>query len=96
MTKQNNGKNVNTIKGTAMNVINFDPKAKEENRRKEEMLEVLDKMRQQVEDGLVREMVACSMTDDGTPQIHISCLDLAGGIGMFELGKYLLMVQLDE
>lgn len=76
-----------------MKVVTLDPKEKEDNRRKEAMLEVLEEMRRQVEAGDIREFVACSMSEDGLPQIHVSCLDFAGGVGMYEIGKHLLIAQ---
>jgi hypothetical protein len=73
------------------NVVNFDPQAKEAEQRKREILEVLDEIRSQVERGEIKELVACSMDRDGTTQIHASCLDLAGGVGMFEIGKVMMI-----
>jgi hypothetical protein len=78
-----------------MNVISIDPKQKKEEERKASMLEVLDEMRKQIEEGRIVEFVACSMTDDSEAQIHASCLDLVGGVGMFEVGKH-LMIQSDQ
>ncbi len=74
-----------------MNVVSIDPKLKKEQERKEFMLEVLAEIKRQVEDGEIIEFVACSMSDDGEAQIHASCLDLPGGVGLFEIGKHLLI-----
>ncbi len=74
-----------------MNVVSIDPKLKKEQERKESMLEVLAEIKRQVEDGEIIEFVACSMSDDGEAQIHASCLDLPGGVGLFEIGKHLLI-----
>lgn len=74
-----------------MNVVTLDPKLKKDQERKESMLEVLAEMKRLVEDGEITEFVACSMTDDGEAQIHASCLDLVGGVGLFEVGKNLLI-----
>lgn len=74
-----------------MNVVSIDPKLKKEQERKESMLEVLAEIKRQVEDGEITEFVACSMSDDGEAQIHASCLDLPGGVGLFEIGKHLLI-----
>lgn len=70
-----------------MNIVAFDPKEKEENRRKADMLEVLDEMRRQIEEGNIKEFVAASGNAEGNVQIHVSCLDLPGGVGLFEIGK---------
>ena len=74
-----------------MNVVSIDPKFKKEEERREAMLEVLAEIKKQIEAGEITEFVACSMTDDGDAQIHASCLDLVGGVGLFEVGKHLLI-----
>ncbi len=74
-----------------MNVVSIDPKQKKDEERKESMLEVLEEIRRQVEEGEIKEFVACSMNEDGEAQIHASCLDLVGGVGLFEVGKHLLI-----
>ena len=78
-----------------MNVVSIDPKSKKDEERRESMLEVLDEMRKQIEEGHIVEFVACSMTEDSEAQIHASCLDMVGGVGMFEVGKHLL-IQTDQ
>lgn len=74
-----------------MNVVTLDPKIKKDEERKQSMLDVLAEIQRQVESGEIREFVACSMNDDGEAQIHASCLDLVGGVGLFEVGKHLLI-----
>ncbi len=74
-----------------MNVVALDPKSKKDQERMESMLEVLAVIRQQIEEGKIKEFVACSMNDDGEAQVHASCLDLVGGVGLFEVGKHLLI-----
>jgi hypothetical protein len=74
-----------------MNVVALDPKAKKDQERKESMLEVLSVIKQQIEDGEIKEFVACSMNEEGEAQVHASCLDLVGGVGLFEVGKHLLI-----
>jgi hypothetical protein len=73
-----------------MNVITLDPKNKIEEQRKTDMLEVLEEMKRMVEDGEIEEFVACS-TGQGECKIHASCLDMVGGVGLFEVGKNLLI-----
>jgi hypothetical protein len=73
-----------------MNVVPIDPKAKQQEQRRSEMLEVLDEMKRMVESGEIEEFVACS-TGSGECKIHASCLDGVGGIGLFEVGKHLLI-----
>jgi len=77
-----------------MKVVSIDPREKEEARRKADMLEVLEAMKEQIEAGHIKEFVAASLDAHGVPQIHASCLDLTGGIGLFEIGKVCLVNQL--
>ena len=72
-----------------MNIVTFEPKTKAAE-RKEELLEILDFIRKEVDEGKIKELVACSLDDDGLTQIHVSTLDLPGGIGLFEMGKQIL------
>lgn len=74
-----------------MNVVALDPKAKKDQERKEAMLEVLAEIKRQIEEGEIKEFVACSMNEEGEAQVHASCLDLVGGVGLFEVGKHLLI-----
>lgn len=74
-----------------MNVVTLDPKASQREHRKEEMLEVLEKMKELVTSGEIEEFVACSQGSGNGTQIHVSCLDAVGGIGLFEVGKALLI-----
>jgi hypothetical protein len=74
-----------------MNVVSLDPKAKQQEQRRAEMLEVLEELRKQIESGDIDEFVAVSQGDKNGCQIHASCLDAVGGIGLFEVGKHLLI-----
>jgi len=78
-----------------MNIISIDPKVKKDEERKESMLEVLAEIQRQIKEGEITEFVACSLRKDGDAQIHASCLDLIGGVGLFEVGKHLL-IQSDQ
>lgn len=78
-----------------MNVVTLDTKQKKDQERKAAMLEVLGEIQKQVEQGEITEFVACSLNDDGDAQIHASCLDLVGGVGLFEVGKHLL-IEMDK
>jgi molybdopterin/thiamine biosynthesis adenylyltransferase len=73
-----------------MNVVSIDTKSKQQEQRRTEMLEVLDEMKRMVETGEIEEFVACS-TGQGECKIHASCLDGVGGVGLFEVGKHLLI-----
>lgn len=74
-----------------MEVISINQK--NESKRKEEMLEILDYMKRQVEAGQMQEFVACSLDEDGMSQIHVSTLDVPGAVGLFEIGKHTLIQQ---
>lgn len=74
-----------------MNVVTLDTKQKKDEERKTAMLEVLGEIQKQIEQGEIKEFVACSLNDDGDAQIHVSCLDIVGGVGLFEVGKHLLI-----
>jgi len=66
-------------------------KERQESKRKEEMLEVIEHMRQAIENGEISEFVAASISENGETQIHACAIDLPGGIGLFEIGKFILM-----
>jgi hypothetical protein len=43
--------------------------------------------------GDIKEFVASSMDSDGICQIHVAAMDLPGSVGLFEIGKHLLIQQ---
>ena len=69
------------------------PKDIQEQEQKQSMLYVLEYMKNAVEAGELKEFVACSLDSDGNAQIHVSAMDLPGSIGLFEIGKHLLISQ---
>jgi hypothetical protein len=74
-----------------MEVISINQK--NENKRKEDMLEIIDYIKKQIETGQILEFVACSLDRDGMSQIHVSTLDVPGAVGLFEIGKHTLIQQ---
>jgi hypothetical protein len=74
-----------------MKVVSIDPKANQDEQRKRDLLEVVDELKRQIEEGQIKEFVACSINDDSECQIHVCSLDLPGSIGLFEIGKHLLI-----
>ena len=74
-----------------MEVISINDRSKK--KLKNDLLEVLDHLRTQVENGLIEEFVVSSMTADGDVEIHASIKDLIGGVGLFEIGKNILISQ---
>jgi hypothetical protein len=59
--------------------------------QKAAMIEVLDNIRAQVEAGTIAEFVACSIDEDGVAQIHVAAMDMPGAVGLYEIGKHLLI-----
>jgi hypothetical protein len=79
-----------------MEVVSINAKRKEQIQEEEQrkaMLEVLDFIRKEVENGGIKEFVASSIDNDGVCQIHVAAMDLPGSIGLFEIGKHLLISQ---
>jgi hypothetical protein len=77
-----------------MEVISINDHRKEkiqDDEQKKAMLDVLDFMRKEIESGEIKEFVACSLDDDGVCQIHVAAMDLPGSVGLFEIGKHLLI-----
>lgn len=74
-----------------MEVININDR--NEKRRKENMLEVIEEVRKRIEDGSMEEFVMASIDNDGEVNIHASVKDLIGGVGLFEIGKNILISQ---
>ena len=76
-----------------MNVVSINSKEKENEKNKADLLEVLNEMRTQIESGNIVEFVAVSMREDGEPQIHSLVSDLPTGVGLFEIGKHMIIQQ---
>ena len=72
-------------------VLVFGGKEEAEAKRKQDMVDVLDSMRLMVQRGEITEFAAASIGDDGICQIHVCAMDLPGSIGLFEIGKHLLI-----
>jgi hypothetical protein len=76
------------------NVVTLKPRQEQiEEKQRQDMLDVIDHLRGEIAEGRVREFVATSMSDDGDAQIHVCTLDLPGSIGLYEIGKHILMSQ---
>jgi len=76
-----------------MNVVSIDPVETQKRKNKADLLEVLDEMRDQIESGDIVEFVAVSMCEDGEPQIHSMVGDLPTAVGLFEIGKHMIIQQ---
>ncbi len=77
-----------------MEIVSINSRRKEqiqEEEQKKAMLEVIDFIKDSIEKGDIKEFVACSISSDGDCQIHVAAMDLPGSIGLFEIGKHLLI-----
>lgn len=71
----------------SLEVIDFDEK------RKQNLLDILAHMQAGIEAGEITEFTATSLDKDGEAQIHCYIGDVAVGVGLFEIGKNILMTQ---
>lgn len=60
-------------------------------KHKEEMLEVINDLKNAIENDEIVEFVAASVDTDGEIQIHACVMDIPGAVGLFEIGKHLLI-----
>jgi hypothetical protein len=74
-------------------IVSIDPAGDERERIKADLLEVLDEMREQIESGDIIQFVATSMLDDGETQIHSMVSDLPTAVGLYEIGKHMIIQQ---
>lgn len=74
-----------------MEVINIGDRSKK--KKQSDLLEVLDDIRKRVEEGHIEEFVVASMDRDGDVEIHVCVKDLVGGVGLYEIGKNILIQQ---
>ncbi len=76
-----------------MKIVSIDPRESEKQKIKADLLEVLNEIREQIESGDIVEFVAVSMCEDGEPQIHSMVSDLTTAVGMYEIGKHMIIQQ---
>lgn len=77
-----------------MEIVSINTKRKEqlvEEEQKKAMLQVIDFIKDAIEKGDIKEFVAASIDDGGVCQIHVAAMDLPGSIGLFEIGKHILI-----
>lgn len=74
-------------------IVTIVPNERERERIKADLLEVLDEMREQIESGDIVEFVATSMLVDGESQIHSMVSDLPTAVGLYEIGKHMIIQQ---
>lgn len=76
-----------------MKVINIDQE--QVKKKQQDLLEVIEDMKQMITDGEVEEFVATSISPDGDILIHAACKDFIGGVGLFEIGKRIFIESKD-
>jgi peroxiredoxin len=76
--------------------INKVKKNKQEEEQKKAMLEIIEHLKTSIESGEIKEFVAASISEDGESQIHVAAMDLPGAVGLFEIGKHILITQDSE
>lgn len=74
-----------------MEVISINERS--DKKRRQDLLEILDYLRAEIENGNIDEIVAATIDRDGDCQIHACVKDLPGGVGLFEIGKHILISQ---
>ena len=74
-------------------IVTIVPNEAERERAKADLLEVLDEMREQIESGDIVQFVATSLLDDGETQIHSMVSDLPTAVGLYEIGKHMIIQQ---
>lgn len=74
-----------------VSISSKNPKVLMEEEQKKAMLEVLEFMRKAIENGDIKEFVAASIDEDGLTQIHVAAMDIPGSVGLFEIGKHILI-----
>tara|TARA_E500000178_G_scaffold340056_1_gene382326 strand:+ start:2956 stop:3258 length:303 start_codon:yes stop_codon:yes gene_type:complete len=62
-------------------------------KRKQNLLDILEHMKEGIESGEIQEFTATSLDKNGEAQIHCYVGDVAVGVGLFEIGKNILMTQ---
>jgi hypothetical protein len=71
----------------------IDIRDRESAKRKKDLLEVLDVLRTRIESGEIEEFVASTVDTNGEVEISACVKDTLGGVGLFEIGKHMLIAQ---
>jgi hypothetical protein len=74
-------------------IVSIVPNERERERAKADLLEVLNEMREQIESGDIVEFVATSICAAGETQIHSMVADLPTAVGLYEIGKHMIIQQ---
>lgn len=54
-------------------------------------IKILEEMIEQVKSGDIEQFVACSVDESGVPQLFAAASDGISGIGLFEMGKFMII-----
>ena len=76
-----------------MKVVSFNNSQEELSDDIKSRLEIVDSLRKRVKDGEIIEFVGASLDTSGNAVIWTSIGDIAGGVGLFEIGKHILINQ---
>lgn len=76
-----------------MEIVSINKAAQKAEQHKKDLLEILDKFKEMIENDEIDEFVIASTNKDGEVQIHVTVRDLIGGVGLFEIGKKILIDQ---
>ena len=61
------------------------------NRRKAQLLQVVDEIRARVESGEIQEFAVGALTETGSISVYMAVMDEISGIGLFEAAKHSLL-----
>ena len=75
-----------------LKVVKFE-RANQSDQFKQEMLDTIDEIRRLIDSGDITEFVMSSVDGNGDVIVHQCVRDLVGGVGLFELGKNLFIIE---
>jgi len=84
-----------------MKVVSINNKSEEQQEKfweehQAKLLEVLDEMRERVQNRDLTEFVACSLDANGTAVLHASGCDYVTGVGLYEVGKNIFIRYMED
>lgn len=71
----------------------IDIRDRESAKRKKDLLEILEVLRGRIESGDIEEFVVAAVDREGDVEISACVKDSLGGVGLFEIGKHMLIAQ---
>lgn len=76
---------------TIFNLVTKDEKIEEEH--KKDLIEVIENYKKMIESGEIKEFVISSINSDDEIVITACCKDAVTGVGLYEMGKQILIMQ---